>query len=86
VVLQVVKLGPRPGLVESNLWWTKWCWGRFSSRTSVSPVNLHSTILTITRDEYNRLEVADVPSGHSMDSTTLPHYANLKKVGVNLGL
>jgi hypothetical protein len=25
------------------LWWTKWRWGRFSPRTSVSPANLHST-------------------------------------------
>jgi hypothetical protein len=31
-------------------------------------------ILTITRGRYNRREVADVPSGPSLDST--PHYAN----------
>jgi hypothetical protein len=43
--------------------------------------NLHSTkfsISTITRGRYNRPEVADVPSGPSLDST--PHYANLKKI------
>jgi hypothetical protein len=33
------------------------------------------SILTITRRKYNKPEVADVPSGSSMDST--PHYANL---------
>jgi hypothetical protein len=32
-----------PGLVMWDLWWTKWRWGRFSSSTSVSPANLHST-------------------------------------------
>jgi hypothetical protein len=26
-----------------DLWWTKWHWGRFSPRTSVSPANLQST-------------------------------------------
>jgi hypothetical protein len=55
--------------------------GKFSPSTSVSPVNLHSTkfsIFTITRGSYNRPEVADVPSGPSLDST--PHYANLKKI------
>jgi hypothetical protein len=26
-----------------NFWWTKWYWVRFSPRTSVSPVNSHST-------------------------------------------
>jgi hypothetical protein len=44
----------------------KWRWGRFSPRTSVSPVNLHSIcfstiIFTITRGWYNRPEVAAVP-------------------------
>jgi hypothetical protein len=32
-----------PGLVMWDLWWTKWCWGRLSPSTSVSPANLHST-------------------------------------------
>jgi hypothetical protein len=64
------------------LWWTKWRWARFSPSTSVSPANLHSTkfsILTITRSRYNRTEVADVPSGPSLDSTVPPPptYANL---------
>jgi hypothetical protein len=32
-----------------DLWGTKWRWGRFSSSTSVSPANVHSTICsTIT--------------------------------------
>jgi hypothetical protein len=26
-----------------DLWWTKWCWGRFSPSTSVFPPNSHST-------------------------------------------
>jgi hypothetical protein len=45
------------------------------------PANIQSTefsILTIFRGKYNRPEMADVPSGPSLDST--PHYANLKKV------
>jgi hypothetical protein len=49
---------------------------RFSPSTSVSPAILHSikfSILTITWGRYNRPEVADVPSGPSLDST--PHYA-----------
>jgi hypothetical protein len=25
--------GPSPGLVMWDLWWTKWCWGRFSPST-----------------------------------------------------
>jgi hypothetical protein len=28
---------------ETDLWWTKWHWGRFSPRTFVSPSNFHST-------------------------------------------
>jgi hypothetical protein len=39
------------GLVMWDLWWTKWCWGRFSLSTSLSPVNLYSTnfsTITIT--------------------------------------
>jgi hypothetical protein len=44
----------------------KWRWGRFSPRTSVSPVNLHSIcfsiiIFTITRGWQNRPGVAAVP-------------------------
>jgi hypothetical protein len=37
--------------------WTKWCCGRFSPSTSVSPANLHSTnfsIIIITRGGYSR--------------------------------
>jgi hypothetical protein len=48
----------------------------FSEYFLVSPVNLHSTkfsILTITRGRYNWPEVANVPSGPSLDST--PHHA-----------
>jgi hypothetical protein len=63
-----------------DLRWTKRRWGSFSPSTSVSPTNFYSTkfsILTITRGRYSRPEVADVPSGPSMDST--PRYANLKK-------
>jgi hypothetical protein len=44
----------------------KWCWGRFSPRTSVSPANLHSIcfstiIFTITRGWHNWPGVAAVP-------------------------
>jgi hypothetical protein len=35
--------GSSPSLVMWDLWWTKWCQGRFSPSTSVSPANLHST-------------------------------------------
>jgi hypothetical protein len=75
----------RPGFESGsgkwNLWWTKWRWGRFPPSASVSPANINSTkfsIITITRGRYNRPVVADVPSGHNMDST--PHYANEKHV------
>jgi hypothetical protein len=74
--------GSRPRLVKWDLWWAKWRWARLSPSTSVSPASLHSTkfaIVTITRDRYNRPEVADVPRGPSMDSTT--HYSNLKQKG-----
>jgi hypothetical protein len=33
----------RPGLSCGILWWTKWCWGRFSPSTSVSLAKFHST-------------------------------------------
>jgi hypothetical protein len=52
-----ISWNPSPGLVKWDLWWTKWCWGRFSPSTSVSPANLHSTkfsIIIITRGRYNR--------------------------------
>jgi hypothetical protein len=52
-------------------------WGRFSPSTLVSPANLQSikfSILTITLSSYNRPEVANVPSGPSLDST--PHNVN----------
>jgi hypothetical protein len=72
-------ISSRPSLVKWDLWWTKWRRGRFSLSTSVSPASLHSakfSILTITWGRYNRPEVADMPSGPSLDST--PHYANFK--------
>jgi hypothetical protein len=44
----------------------KWRWGRVSPRTSVSPANLHSIMLStiifiITRGWHNRPRVAAVP-------------------------
>jgi hypothetical protein len=38
--------------------------------------SFHFSILIITRGRYNRPEVADVPSGTTLDSTS--HHANLK--------
>jgi hypothetical protein len=35
--------GSIPGQVMWNVWWVKWYWGRFSSSTSVSPTNSHSS-------------------------------------------
>jgi hypothetical protein len=35
--------GSSLGLDMWNLWCTKWCWGKVSPSTSVSPANLHST-------------------------------------------
>jgi hypothetical protein len=59
-----------------DLWWTKWCRGRFPPSTSVSPAKNRSfhqlLILTITRGRYNRPVVVAVPSGPSLDST--PQY------------
>jgi hypothetical protein len=48
-----------------DLWWTKRHWGRFSPRTSVSPVN-HSTdystlIIIIILSQIGQI-LADVPS------------------------
>jgi hypothetical protein len=37
-----------PGLVMWDLWWTEWLFGTFSSSTSVSTANLHSTSSTVT--------------------------------------
>jgi hypothetical protein len=34
-------------VVMWDLWWTKWHWGTFSSKTSVSPANSHSTNCSI---------------------------------------
>jgi hypothetical protein len=51
----------------------------FSDYFGFSSTNLNSTkftILTITWGRYNRPEVADVLSGHSLDSTQ--HYENSK--------
>jgi hypothetical protein len=61
-----------------DLWWTKWHWGRFSSSTSVSPDNPHSTncSIIIIRGWYNRPTVADVPSGLSL---TPPRETKKKK-------
>jgi hypothetical protein len=47
----------RVQLVKWDLWWTKWCWGRFSLSTSVFPAYLHSakfSIIIIIRGRYNR--------------------------------
>jgi hypothetical protein len=41
--------GSSPGLFEWDLWWTKWCWGRFSPSTSVFPANIHPTKFSILR-------------------------------------
>jgi hypothetical protein len=52
-----------------GLWWTKWHWGRFSPRNSVSPAN-HSTnfsIIIITRGWHNR-----PLSGCSVEWTLIP--------------
>jgi hypothetical protein len=46
------------------------------------PTNLHSTkflVLTITRDWYNRPEVADMPSGSSLDSILPLHVFKKEK-------
>jgi hypothetical protein len=64
--------GFAPGSGQVGFVVDKWHWGRFSPSTSVSPANLHSVkffSLTITRGRYNKPEVADVPSGPSLDST-----------------
>jgi hypothetical protein len=55
-----------------------WRWGMFSSRTSVSPANLHSTkfSIIITRGKYNRPFSGRRAEWTHLDST--PHHANLK--------
>jgi hypothetical protein len=65
--------GFAPGSGKWELWRTKWHRGRFPPSISGFPAEtVHSTnfsILTITRDRYNRPGVAAVPNGPSMDST-----------------
>jgi hypothetical protein len=36
-----------------DLWWTKWRWGTFSSSTSVSPANHHSTNFSTVTIAYH---------------------------------
>jgi hypothetical protein len=69
------------GQVMWNLWWTKWCWGRFSPSTSVSPVNFHSTdcfTLIVLSSGAGTIgqSVADLPSGLSL---TPPQETKKKK-------
>jgi hypothetical protein len=64
-----------------DFWWTKWHWGGFSPSTSISHANLCSTkfsILKITPGGYNRPEVADMPSGLTLDCTHLDKKNNKK--------
>jgi hypothetical protein len=68
----------RNRVVIWDLGWTKWCWGRFSRSTSVSPANLHSTnfsIITLAHYQgwYNRPVVASVPKvpPHKLKKKTL---------------
>jgi hypothetical protein len=49
-----------------DLWWTKWHWGRFSSSTSVSSANLHSTnfsTITITYHPHKLKKTKKQKSG-----------------------
>jgi hypothetical protein len=50
-----------------DLWWTKWCWDRFSPSTSVSPANLHSTNFSTITITYPGL-VQQASSGRSTKS------------------
>jgi hypothetical protein len=61
----------------------KWCWGRFSPRTSVSPANLHSMyfstiIFTITRGWQNRPGVAAVPIASQTTKNTKTSHLGLQ--------
>jgi hypothetical protein len=53
-----------------DLWWTKWRWGRFSPNYSVSPANLHSTILAKITITYHLGLVQQASSGRSTKSPT----------------
>jgi hypothetical protein len=60
-----------------GLWWTKWHWGRFFPRTSVSFANHHSTnfsIIIITRGWNNTPIGGRSAEWTQLDST--PHYSN----------
>jgi hypothetical protein len=53
-----------------DLWWTKWSWDRFSSNSSVSPANLHSTSCsTITIYHLDLAEWAS-SGGSKVDSVS----------------
>jgi hypothetical protein len=69
-----VPVRARSGYVD--LWWTKWHWGSFSSSTSVSPANHHSSklsVLIITRGRYSRPIDGRCAEWTQLDST--PHYS-----------
>jgi hypothetical protein len=67
--------GSNPGLVMWDLWWTKWRWGRFSPRISVSPADLHSTDFSTITITYHPGLVQQASSGRSTQSPT----AQIKK-------
>jgi hypothetical protein len=50
-----------------DLRWAKWCWGRFSASTSVSPPNFYSTNCSTITIIYHRPVMAAVRSGLSLN-------------------
>jgi hypothetical protein len=61
-----------------DFWWTKWPWGKFSPRTSVSPAILDSTNFSTVTIAYHPGLVQQASSGRSTQSPT----AQIKKMGL----
>jgi hypothetical protein len=62
-----------------DLWWTKWHWGRFSPRISVTPANSHSTgYSTLIIYHPGLVQWAKYWPMYQVDSVS-PHSKKLKK-------
>jgi hypothetical protein len=81
--------GFKPGSSHVIMWdlsRTKWCWGRFSPSTSVSPTNLYSTNLSTITITYHLGLVQYASSGLSTKRPSLTPLRIKKKVQRKLNI